>query len=340
MAVLPTGAAIPARFQSAGSLPTGFDPSSYYTRHPPSARPADGGVRRLRRDPVDMGMGLAGGDGAGAPGSGVGLCRLCLFTAGSGRAAWPLSVTDDRLAHHFQDAAAVAAGNVRRTLSIPTSSTASATLGTQRRRLRGPFCTTCVRAWPIFSPASAGVAIVGNSEAPIVPGNHRGLPHHGRPGRRRPAARPRRQRPGRQPPVPAGRFPPMPASPWPNPASLLCAEGRRPGAGMRRHCVRLGGPMCSSMPTPTEKSISSPGVGNYVTMAKATALAQAILGDAGLARTFVMAPRHRHARKTGSPSRTSSMRSPKTFGIRHWPGQPPSRPIWRHSLGAGRRATA
>ncbi|WP_108124431.1 beta-ketoacyl synthase [Saccharospirillum mangrovi] len=67
-----------------------------------------------------------------------------------------------------------------------------------------------------------------------------------------------------------------------------------------------------------KKSISSPGVGNYVTMAKATALARAILGDAGLARTFVM------AHGTGTPQNRVTESHifnevAKTFGIQHWP---------------------
>ncbi|MFG1498272.1 beta-ketoacyl synthase [Saccharospirillum sp. HFRX-1] len=67
-----------------------------------------------------------------------------------------------------------------------------------------------------------------------------------------------------------------------------------------------------------KKSISSPGVGNYITMAKATALARAILGDAGLARTFVM------AHGTGTPQNRVTESHifneiAKTFGIQHWP---------------------
>lgn len=67
-----------------------------------------------------------------------------------------------------------------------------------------------------------------------------------------------------------------------------------------------------------KKSISSPGVGNYVTMAKTTALARAILGDVGLARTFVM------AHGTGTPQNRVTESHifneiAKTFGIAHWP---------------------
>ncbi|PTY36722.1 beta-ketoacyl synthase [Saccharospirillum sp. MSK14-1] len=66
-----------------------------------------------------------------------------------------------------------------------------------------------------------------------------------------------------------------------------------------------------------KKSISSPGVGNYVTMAKTTALARAILGDAGLARTFVM------AHGTGTPQNRVTESHifneiAKTFGIQKW----------------------
>ena len=67
-----------------------------------------------------------------------------------------------------------------------------------------------------------------------------------------------------------------------------------------------------------KKSISGPGVGNYITMAKATALAKAILGDQGLQQTFVM------AHGTGTPQNrvTESHifnETAKTFGIQNWP---------------------
>jgi len=67
-----------------------------------------------------------------------------------------------------------------------------------------------------------------------------------------------------------------------------------------------------------KKSIASPGVGNYVTVAKATALAKAILGQDGLQKTYVQ------AHGTGTPqNRTTESHIlnevAKTFSIRHWP---------------------
>ncbi|GGX51005.1 beta-ketoacyl synthase [Saccharospirillum salsuginis] len=66
-----------------------------------------------------------------------------------------------------------------------------------------------------------------------------------------------------------------------------------------------------------KKSISGPGVGNYITMAKATALARAILGDDGLQRTFVM------AHGTGTPQNRVTESHifneiAQTFGIDNW----------------------
>lgn len=67
-----------------------------------------------------------------------------------------------------------------------------------------------------------------------------------------------------------------------------------------------------------KKSISSPGVGNYVTMAKAMASAKAIVGEEGLKRSFVQ------AHGTGTPQNrvTESHilnEMAKTFGISNWP---------------------
>ena len=67
-----------------------------------------------------------------------------------------------------------------------------------------------------------------------------------------------------------------------------------------------------------KKSISSPGVGNYVTMAKAASLAQAILGADGLQSTYVQ------AHGTGTPqNRTTESHIlnevAKTFAIKNWP---------------------
>lgn len=66
-----------------------------------------------------------------------------------------------------------------------------------------------------------------------------------------------------------------------------------------------------------KKSISGPGVGNYITMAKATALGRAILGDEGLQRTFVM------AHGTGTPQNRVTESHifneiAQTFGIENW----------------------
>lgn len=67
-----------------------------------------------------------------------------------------------------------------------------------------------------------------------------------------------------------------------------------------------------------KKSIAGPGVGNYVTVAKATALAKAILGEEGLQKTYV------HAHGTGTPqNRTTESHIlnevAKTFAIKSWP---------------------
>ncbi|MFM2484115.1 beta-ketoacyl synthase [Celerinatantimonas yamalensis] len=67
-----------------------------------------------------------------------------------------------------------------------------------------------------------------------------------------------------------------------------------------------------------KKSISAPGVGNYVTMAKATALAKAILGESGLKQTYVQ------AHGTGTPQNRVTESHiinevAKTFGIENWP---------------------
>ena len=65
-----------------------------------------------------------------------------------------------------------------------------------------------------------------------------------------------------------------------------------------------------------KKSISGPGVGNYITMAKATSLAKGILGD-DLSRSFVM------AHGTGTPQNRVTESHimnevAKTFGIEKW----------------------
>ncbi|MFT5880801.1 MAG: acetoacetyl-[acyl-carrier protein] synthase [Moritella sp.] len=67
-----------------------------------------------------------------------------------------------------------------------------------------------------------------------------------------------------------------------------------------------------------KKSISAPGIGNYVTVAKATALAKAILGESGLQHTFVQ------AHGTGTPQNrvTESHilnQVAASFNIENWP---------------------
>jgi acetoacetyl-[acyl-carrier protein] synthase len=68
-----------------------------------------------------------------------------------------------------------------------------------------------------------------------------------------------------------------------------------------------------------KKSISAPGAGNYITLAKAAACARALLGEQGLReRTFV------HAHGTGTPqNRTTESHvlneTAKAFGIEKWP---------------------
>lgn len=67
-----------------------------------------------------------------------------------------------------------------------------------------------------------------------------------------------------------------------------------------------------------KKSIAGPGVGNYVTVAKAAALARAMLGDEGLQQTFVQA----HGTSTPQNRTTESHilnEVAKTFGIQSWP---------------------
>lgn len=67
-----------------------------------------------------------------------------------------------------------------------------------------------------------------------------------------------------------------------------------------------------------KKSISKPGVGNYLTFAKATALAQSILGSKDLGRTFVQ------AHGTGTPQNRVTESHllnhvAQVFNIKHWP---------------------
>ncbi|WP_256597858.1 beta-ketoacyl synthase [Moritella viscosa] len=67
-----------------------------------------------------------------------------------------------------------------------------------------------------------------------------------------------------------------------------------------------------------KKSISAPGIGNYVTVAKATALAKAILGESGLQHTFVQ------AHGTGTPQNRVTESHilnevAASFNIKKWP---------------------
>ena len=68
-----------------------------------------------------------------------------------------------------------------------------------------------------------------------------------------------------------------------------------------------------------KKSISAPGVGNYLTVGKAAALTRQLIGDKGLREhSFV------HAHGTGTPQNrvTESVildRVAEAFGVRHWP---------------------
>lgn len=68
-----------------------------------------------------------------------------------------------------------------------------------------------------------------------------------------------------------------------------------------------------------KKSISQPGIGNYVTLAKAAAMARSILGDDALKnRSFI------HAHGTGTPAnRTTESHglneTARAFGIENWP---------------------
>lgn len=68
-----------------------------------------------------------------------------------------------------------------------------------------------------------------------------------------------------------------------------------------------------------KKSISGPGVGNYITMAKAVAAARAIIGDDGLRRGGLV-----QAHGTGTPQNRVSeseilSRTAQAFGIDEWP---------------------
>lgn len=87
--------------------------------------------------------------------------------------------------------------------------------------------------------------------------------------------------------------------------------------------IELGAPILASVPDVyvnadgNKKSIASPGVGNYVTVAKAAALARSLLGEEGLRQTYV------HAHGTGTPQNRVTESHilnevAKTFGLKHW----------------------
>jgi len=67
-----------------------------------------------------------------------------------------------------------------------------------------------------------------------------------------------------------------------------------------------------------KKSISSPGLGNWITVAKALASARSLLGERGIQRSYM------HAHGTGTPQNRVSEseilnETAKTFGIKNWP---------------------
>ncbi len=88
--------------------------------------------------------------------------------------------------------------------------------------------------------------------------------------------------------------------------------------------LELGATIYASVPDvfvnadANKKSISSPGIGNYLTVAKSMALAKNILGEAALKQTYA------HAHGTGTPQNRVTESHilnevAKTFGIKKWP---------------------
>ena len=88
--------------------------------------------------------------------------------------------------------------------------------------------------------------------------------------------------------------------------------------------LKLGATIYGSVPDvfinadANKKSISSPGIGNYITVAKSMALAQQLLGKDGAKQSYV------HAHGTGTPQNRVSESHilnevAKTFNIEHWP---------------------
>ena len=98
--------------------------------------------------------------------------------------------------------------------------------------------------------------------------------------------------------------------------AVVCDDALALELGANIHC---GAPAIYINADGFKKSISSPGVGNYVTMAKAMSMARAILGEDSLRRrTFV------HAHGTGTPqNRVTESRIldelAGVFGIENWP---------------------
>ena len=98
--------------------------------------------------------------------------------------------------------------------------------------------------------------------------------------------------------------------------AVVCDDALALELGANIHC---GAPAIYVNADGFKKSISSPGVGNYLTMAKALSMARAILGEDSLRRrTFV------HAHGTGTPqNRVTESRIldelAGVFGIEDWP---------------------
>jgi acetoacetyl-[acyl-carrier protein] synthase len=168
----------------------------------------------------------------------------------------------------------------------------------------------------VITSGQARVVVVGNSEAPIL-GNRRGLRRHERPGHRRRPAPHRRPRRGRLPP----RQPPVRRE-----LRLHLAESSQYVVLMDDAlALELGADIHGAVTDVFtnadgfKKSISAPGPGNYLTMAKAVAAAMQIVGpDAVRQRSFV----HAHGSSTPANRVTESEildRVAAAFGIADWP---------------------
>jgi acetoacetyl-[acyl-carrier protein] synthase len=113
--------------------------------------------------------------------------------------------------------------------------------------------------------------------------------------------------------------------PFSNNTGFTMAEGAQFVVLMEDQlALKLGAPIYGSVADVfihadgNKKSISKPGVGNYLTFAKATALARAMLGEKGLQQTYVQ------AHGTGTPQNRVTESHllnlvAKTFGIKRWP---------------------